>query len=530
MRFGAFLGNQAHAPANSRIALISGYAGGGTVLSFAVRSTADGWLVLAPQDDVMGATGTPGQVHDMTLAQLRALDFSQGFVPRCSVAGEFHYFNPAVSGRRLPVDLLEDVLAELPRDVPWLIEAHGEGTGTAAAAMLDARGLLANAILAFSDVAQAAAVRGQFRQARTAVLALGNDVPEHEGADLLMLGIRVSGSGSGAGENEMARAARLSASYPMGVCGVLLSEVVPDSILKEAKERKFWGLCVRSTFDIAGLRKSYVHAAESFAGSEVNRSRFALGYAKSNRYATVSWRDGVHIDIVPYDGPQPEGGGTPDERRLARIEWEIINLARTWPFYSGGGVGMTLGIADDFSAEVDYSVDNVGQATTLEMAVLNVDPGAHRATPPETFRDRNSFYDPHGAPPYVGVEHDEDDGYRINWNLGVESINNQYGRPVGDGSTPRGARLLLQRRGAYFAAYYREPRDASAGPLHPRDWVCVGVVRNDSMNRTVYLRCVGKRWRQEMSSDPTQFEPIIANRFVFRDLKVTCHANGPGDF
>jgi hypothetical protein len=529
MKFGAYLGNQAHAPANSRTALISGYAGGGTLLSFAVRSTADGRLVLVLQDDVMGATGTQGRVHEMTLAQLRGLDFSRGFVPRGSVGGEFHYYNPAVSGRSLAVDILEDVLAELPRDVPWLIEAHGEGTGTAVAAALDSRGLLANAILAFNDAAQAAAVRCQFGHARTAVLALGSVVPRHKDADLLVLGLHVSGAGSRARANEMERATHLGASYPMGVCVVLLCDVIPDVIVREVIDRKFWGLCVRSIFDVAGLRKNYVHASESFAGCEVDRSRFALGYAKANHYATVHWHDGVYVDIAPYDGPLPGIGRTPEEGRIAKIEWEHIDLARTWPFYSGGGVGLTLGIADDFSAEVDYSVDNVGQATTLEMAVLNVDPGAHRASPPATFRDRNSFYDPHGAPPYVGVEHDEDDGFRINWNLGTEFINNQYGRPVGDGSTARGARLLLQRRGAYFAAYYREPRDASGGPLHPKDWVCVGVVRSDSMNRTVYLRCVGKRWRQEMSSDPTQFEPIIANRFVFRDLKVTCHSSSRGD-
>ena len=136
--------------------------------------------------------------------------------------------------------------------------------------------------------------------------------------------------------------------------------------------------------------------------------------------------------------------------------------------------------------------------TRLEMAALNVDPGAHRGKPPETFRDKDSFYDPHGAPPYVGVEHDEDDGFRINWNLGSEYDNNQYGRPVGDGKTPRAARLRLERRGPFFAAYYRNDVDA-------RDWVCVGTVRNDSLNPVVYLRCVGKRWRQEKEDDPTQF-------------------------
>ena len=156
---------------------------------------------------------------------------------------------------------------------------------------------------------------------------------------------------------------------------------------------------------------------------------------------------------------------------------------------------------------MEYTVKDVGQATTLEMAVVNVDPGAHMGHLPQTFRDKDSFYDPHGAPPFVGVEHDEDDGFRINWNLGGEYDNNQYGRPVGDGHTPRGARLRLDRRGPYFAAYYRDAVDGTGAPLGPNAWVCVGVARNDSLNPVVYLRCVGKRWRQESEADPDEFVP-----------------------
>ncbi|MFX8086639.1 hypothetical protein ABTK81_19340, partial [Acinetobacter baumannii] len=93
---------------------------------------------------------------------------------------------------------------------------------------------------------------------------------------------------------------------------------------------------------------------------------------------------------------------------------------------------------------------------------------------------------------------------------------NQYGRPVGDGRAPRGGRLRLERRGAHFAAYFRTPVDERGGALPPADWVCVGVVRNESLNRVLHLRCVGKRWRQEKASDPSQHEPIIPNRFTFR--------------
>lgn len=54
---------------------------------------------------------------------------------------------------------------------------------------------------------------------------------------------------------------------------------------------------------------------------------------------------------------------------------------------------------------------------------------------------------------------------RINWNLGIDYDSNQYGRPVGDGKIPRGGWLRLDRRGPYFAAYYRNEVEVP-------DWVC----------------------------------------------------------
>ena len=283
-----------------------------------------------------------------------------------------------------------------------------------------------------------------------------------------------------------------------------------------------WSVSTDSMIEVSGfVRRAGPKLETNFSGEKVDRENFALGYAKANQFAHVFQKDGIHVDIRDYDRPFPPPSADPLTRRVEEVETKLLYTAKDWPYYSGGGVGFTPGIRGDFSAEMEYTVKNVGQATTLEMAVVNVDPGAHMGHLPQTFRDKDLFYDPHGAPPFVGVEHDEDDGFRINWNLGSEYDNNQYGRPVGDGHTPRGARLRLDRRGPYFAAYYRDAVDGAGAPLGPNAWVCVGVARNDSLNPVVYLRCVGKRWRQESEANPDEFVPILANHFVFKELTIT---------
>jgi hypothetical protein len=222
------------------------------------------------------------------------------------------------------------------------------------------------------------------------------------------------------------------------------------------------------------------------------------------------------VDIAEYDGKL---------KGDSELEEGLWYALKSWPFYSGGGVGYVDGIEGDFAAEVSYETSRVGQATTLEMAAVNVPPAAHKKPVREDgsrfvpgSRDKSNFFDPHGAPPFAGVEHDEDDGYRINSNSGTDYDNNWYGRPVGDGSA-LSARLRLERRGPYFSAYYRNDNDAP-------DWVCVGVARNDSLNDRVFLRCAGKRWRQELEDDPHSYHPVVPVKFTFRDFEVTRFHDG----
>jgi hypothetical protein len=263
------------------------------------------------------------------------------------------------------------------------------------------------------------------------------------------------------------------------------------------------------------VRRHWTWIDEHFVGKRINRDQFAMGYAKANAFGRLRHEDGVHLELLPYDRPlPPHSEGSDHQARIERLELRMDYAERTWHYYSGGGVGLVPGVRGNFIAEMGYRLAKpLTQATTLEMAAVNVDPPKHREDPPQEAGDSDPFFDPHGAPPYVGVEHDEDDGYRINWNLGSQYDNNQYGPPVGNGSKPKAGRLRLERRGPYFSAYYKNDVDAP-------DWICVGVVRNDSMNPLVHLRMVGKRWRQARTDGEPGYFPIVSHHMTFTDVRI----------
>jgi glycerophosphoryl diester phosphodiesterase len=525
MRIAAHRGHRLHAPENSRAGLISAYTAGADVLEFDLQLTKDGQLVLSHDPTTERLTGQPGRIIDLTLAELRKLDYGETFQPRNSP--NFHYYTEPA--RLLAIETFPAILEVLPEDVELLIELkHDSSLATGrrdefvrkAVEAIDRYGIAPRTVLYSKDPEN-------LRLARQLAPALGLAAFDFELPPDRQLELMISLNADGlvtdldsvlAGGALTPFGRELAAKCAGRRVGAVLYPFRTPGVFTEAewralKDQPFiWSLSTDSMFDVGFCRRAIPLIDEAFKGETVKRSHFAFGYAKANRFGKVFQRDGVHLEIAAYPAfPPPPTEKL--EQRLEAIENKLTYTAKDWPYYSGGGVGVTDGIRGDFAAEVDYSVERVGQATTLEMAVVNVDPGAHQAAPPTSFREKDSFFDPHGAPPFVGVEHDEDDGYRINWNLGSEYDNNQYGKPVGDGKTPHAARLRLERRGAYFSAYYRNDVDA-------RDWVCCGVAHNETLNATVYLRCVGKRWRQENPANPEEFLPVIPNHFVFRNLKI----------
>ena len=75
--------------------------------------------------------------------------------------------------------------------------------------------------------------------------------------------------------------------------------------------------------------------------------------------------------------------------------------------------------------------------------------------------------------------------------------------------------MRLDRRGTFFAAFYRPD-----GLDRVSDWICVGAVRNESLNEVVYLRLAGKRWRQEDPANPSKWMDVIPNHFTFRNITL----------
>ena len=131
MRIVAHRGTRHHAPENSRQALISAYTAGADVLEFDVQLTADDRLVISHDGTTDRLTGEAGRILDLTLHELRntsgKYDFSATFNPPGDTS--FRYYR---ARRRLQVEVFDDMLDLLPRDVEKLIELKHDSCPDAA--------------------------------------------------------------------------------------------------------------------------------------------------------------------------------------------------------------------------------------------------------------------------------------------------------------------------------------------------------------------------------------------------------------
>jgi glycerophosphoryl diester phosphodiesterase len=528
------------APELTRVAFISAFVAGADGFRLPLRLTSDKRVVVFEDETTDRLTGTVGTVSDMTLEQLRALDIGANFTE--ADGSPFSY-----AGRIESFGLLD----ALPPTAYLALELKPEpdasrrmelASQTAAGIAHRARQALT---LVFGQEADALAefhkkcpgvATALHSPGKTGPQALADAITAKADAVVLPVDALVNAQGVLTPLAADLRAAQASAKLSLGALILTSGRFPAPAYAALNAEKAMWGLALESLVQAAAtVRPGWLWVDEQWGqkaadGQDVNTYLWRLGYAKYNPegYCHVFPDNGIHVDIKPFAGPPSfTSHGNAVEDNLQKLLSRTWDALKDWPFYSGGGVGFVPGIEGDFSAEVDVQSETAQQATTVEMAVLNADPGAHRApwitnasgklvpNPPASFRDKHTFYDPHGAPPYVGVEHDEDDGWRINWNFGTDYDSNQYGRSVGDGKLLTG-RMRLDRRGAYFAAYYRATGKSSA-----EDWVCLGVVRNESLNPKIYLRLAGKRWRQEDPNNPSAFMPVIPNHFTFKNFNIT---------
>ncbi len=217
---------------------------------------------------------------------------------------------------------------------------------------------------------------------------------------------------------------------------------------------------------------------EAFEGPSLDATLWASGYSRRSEDTTLEVDGGIRIQMQGDD-------------------------------YSGGAVFSEFAVCGAFDARIAFEVDNPGQGTTLELAVVQIDAGYHRP---------NLTFDVHGAPPYASSERDEADGFRIGWNNGPaltrwvgnepqsSNLYNNYSRDVGYGGadSPAGE-LRLTRCGEVFSAYYRDSRNS--------DWVLSGAALVPALAQSVFFRIAAKHWPKAGAQAPT-------NEVRFRDFQL----------
>jgi len=223
--------------------------------------------------------------------------------------------------------------------------------------------------------------------------------------------------------------------------------------------------------------------ADSLRGGSVNRRHWVAGYSRPNPDTTWSCTaEGFRVEVC-------QGGS-----------------------YSGAGLVLAWPVHGDFDVQVEFNVGSPAQGTTLELCVINVNPGAFQTSPGQGRQPNHPAFDVHGGSPYVATERDESDGFRAICSRGCtiltegrQNVYNFYGRDVGNPDARAGF-LRLVRRGEAWASFYCDENNP--------DWMGCGSLVNASMNSEVYVRMAAKHWIKDGN-------PAPANIVHFREFVVS---------
>lgn len=200
--------------------------------------------------------------------------------------------------------------------------------------------------------------------------------------------------------------------------------------------------------------------------------------------------------------------------------------------YASAGVVSQFSLDKEFVVDVDFTYDNPAIANMMVLAVINQDvfPAYYHhegGWENPVMHWQNHAFDTHGAAPFVSMEREEGDGFRImkyTSNAGVyEWYGNWYLGDVGNGASKQG-RLRLERRGRFFSGYYQDENNG--------EWVGVGTLENASMNERVNLRLGAKHYLKQGAPDPLErlhvhYTNLLVRRPPGAVYQIRCARNSP---
>lgn len=484
-------GDSNHFPSHNLDCCLAAWVAGADWLHVRAHLTRDGVPVLFETDDLSAATNVSWRIGEHDWAELASVDTGHAFqrgadLPWRRVREPFERDSDSPRQRSF-LTRLDALLRHLPEPCGLAISVDKAGDADVVAAV--ARAVAGSDLRHVAFLTRTPGSLPVLRGAAPDWVELGYeigagvklseavghanfDLAKHvfcdgEGVDVVPRGVRIVAR---------VESARDGSDLPQGVALEVRSALAAGD-------------------ELYGRREVF---AEDFRGNALDRSVWMSGI--SGGFETPA-----RFLHNPETGERLAGDSREEFDTRLRVDNGLVFDIRQGKQYASAAVVTRFPFGGDFWVEVDWTYDNPQRATMMLLGFLNTDAfvshrpeyGSDGEVIHPRWSDEHQIFDTHGNPPFVSMEHEENDGTRIICNR-VDSglyrwYNNFYQPNIGNGTAKTG-RFRLMRRGHYYAAYYQDP----ANP----DWVGVGALENGSMNDRLYVRMGAKHYPKRGAPDP----------------------------
>jgi glycerophosphoryl diester phosphodiesterase len=505
-------GNSAHIPEHTVEACVAAYTAGADWQWIQVQVSRDGVPVLFGHPDLSATTTGSGPVHEKSLTELRALSVGARFKPGGDLpwAGTTNRKGGVIPKARMAT--LEEVWMRLGRLTGWFVDVLAPDAASWEASVAQVRALAERfgerrLVLVSSDRERARILSAQ----GTSGLVLSDDRPSPEvvawcGRE----GIRYLLLSAGPTARELAATAAGS-----GVEVVLAfgDDVPPDAAALPC------AVAGRSVLALADVLRGRCEVfSDDFVGNRIDREKWIAGISSGHELQSslIARRIGYNMLGTGLQNllQSVYDSRIASEATVGQDNGLYVDITRG-THYASAGVISVVSVPDPFQLQVDFTFENPQTANMMVLAVTNItvfdrfhqegivsNPRAHMENP---------IFDTHGMSPYVSMEREEADGFRIMHNDGpdglIEWYGNVYSPDVGSGASRRG-RFMLERRGHLFSGYYQDEQNPC--------WIGVGFVECSSMNERVYVRLASKHYPKAEQRDP-----LFANHSSYQHFRAT---------
>lgn len=484
-------GNAAHLPNHTAESCLSAYTAGADGLYITVQETSDGVLLLYEYDDLSAQTNKTGVIADQDAASLLSIPEQanqSGTVGADAGAtfslGQDKPWRENWGKHRFPrLCVMDALLRRLEDNVVYFIKP-----GTAKAAP-DKRIKLALRILSIFEAAGLVApvvvfespeLLNSFRTATSkavdlALDATGGDLDEH--AIELAKPRFVFASG---GLYKSLSSQQSTAPEVTLIRALALTEVasVDDQIIL--------------TRDVSAVREQCglwaTTMTETWPGTKIDTSRWIAGVSSGHHIMLPMLGVGEYLEPVFPASASANNGLN-------------INVVESYT-YASAGVVSCFSVGNCFALDMDFTYDNPQVANMMVLAVINQEVWEQYYHQEGVWKNPNAMFqnhvfDTHGAAPFVSMEREEADGFRLMKYTSTAGVYEWYGNyylcDVGNGQSKKG-KLRLERRGRFFSGYYQDENNS--------DWIGVGTTENASMNDRIYIRIGAKHYPKSGMPQP----------------------------